>query len=142
MSDSLKCAVVVAVAMLATATGCGSSASTTQPAPSTHERTVAWRLGGVRDGGRTIVVRYDAGGCLRGDGRPVVSESDARVIIRVREHEVPHSGKRRDGVRPACSDVWRLKTLKVELQAPLAHRAIAGGPRLPSVTDARPVPLH
>jgi hypothetical protein len=136
----------LAVAAAAVSAGCGSGGVTptgTGATPTTtHGRTssrgtvtrlrevnAAWRLGAVKAHGRVLALRYDASGCLRGDGRAVVSESKQRVVIKVREHEyVP--GPPVNGVVQTCVNVQHFPILRVRLAAPLAGRPVLGGPRL------------
>jgi hypothetical protein len=137
--------VAVATAV-ATAAGCGSGRSSTQevrPTPGLREVTVPWRLVAVRDAGHVLVLRYRAGGCLRGDGHAIVAETDDRVLIHVHEHQQILSSRRAGaGPKEACTGEIRLKTLRVSLQKPLAGKAVTGGPHLttPSNTAARPLP--
>jgi len=95
-----------------------------------REVSAPWRLAAVRASGRVLVLRYDASGCLRGDGRAVVSESQWRVFVTVREHAFVPGGTV-DGVQQACTDEKHVPTLQVRLAAPLAGRPVVGGPRLP-----------
>jgi hypothetical protein len=141
----MRILVLVAVATaFATASGCGSDDSSTRTGGSTRgprEVAVAWQVVAVREGGRVLVLRYRAGGCLRGDGRAVLTESDERVAIAVREHRRA-SRAATDPLSPeSCSSEARLDTLRVRLRQPLAGRAITGGPRLPDLSHAKAKPL-
>jgi len=123
---------LAAVALAAVAAGCGTNAAPPTGRSQSSERiAVPWAVAAVRDHGRLLVLRYRAGGCLRGDGRAVAIESRDRVTITVREHEArPHSAGNTVG---GCSQVLLLNRLHIRLRAPLDKRQIVGGPRLPNV---------
>lgn len=124
---------LAAVALATAAAGCGSTAAHTPAAGAREGLAVPWKVFAVREHGRVLELRYRAGGCLRGDGRAVVTESRTRVMIQVREHQSDASDNER--AINGCSQVLLLNKLHVRLRAPLAGRPIIGGPRLPKLTS-------
>jgi hypothetical protein len=112
---------LVAVAATAVvAIGCGSEAAKRRAAY--REVNAPWKLTGVA--GRVLTIRYDASGCLVGNGRALVREAANRVEILVKEQEViPAEGE-------ACTRELRHKKLRIHLDQPLRDRAVVGGPRL------------
>jgi hypothetical protein len=103
---------------------------------------VPWSLVTQRAHGRILVLRYDAGGCLHGDGRAVVGQTADRVSIDVREHEdVPNANPHAGPLR-ACLAIGRVKTLRLRLADPLGGRTLTGELRQLDRGHARPLPLR
>jgi hypothetical protein len=138
------------VALCVAGAGCGAedppagatTATTGASAPTERELVVPWRLAAVRERGRVLVLRYAAGGCLRGDGRAVVAATARSIEIEVREHAIVPARAAPGRIATACTGERRIETLRVRLSEPVAGREIVGGPRLPrpSTGDAA-VPL-
>lgn len=98
---------------------------------------VPWMLIGTGPGARSLIVRYEHGGCEA----PVhATVAGTPTAIRVRLSRVEPLG---GPPRPICAQVIQILTMKVHLRHPVGGRRIRGGTpgaALPVPSGARTVP--
>jgi hypothetical protein len=99
-----------------------------------YERDAPWVLLGVSADGRSLILGYESGGCLRDDGRALVSENEDRIVITVRQTDVvPGQGE-------ACPMDLAMPRTTAQLTRPIAGRTVEGGPRFTVHWPPGPVP--
>lgn len=90
--------------------------------------TIRWSLVGTGPGARSLIVRYEHGGC---DGQAHAAATGTRNTIRVRLTRTAVTG----GPPRVCAQVIAILTLTVHLHHPVGGRPILGG------TPGAPLPV-
>jgi hypothetical protein len=87
-----------------------------------------WQLLDVKRDRRTLKLVYLSGGCLRGDGRVIVSETRSRIRLAVKQGQVVAINSPSGEV--VCTDERRYVVLLAALRRPVGGRDVSGGPRI------------